>query len=479
MSGFFIGGLADGFMQGFNAVEQWRANRDERARQKQLDEENRATRAQTLDMQKQQMGLAQAQLGLQQQKQAADEAESKARLDLLNKNFGLSSAQLGLQQQKQAADIADSRQRLGLLSKESDRQDQQQWYANQEADLKIREAQRQERLRKAQTEIYPKMQAGTLTAEDAQKWKEATGLDLRDVTNDGFVDEALGVFHGLKTGQIKLDDPRIEPIADKLYGHYLQRGIGERMTPTDADGKPLGPEITVTGKRWGGAYQAPDGRWGVNVIVTGKDAAGNERVYQSQATRYGTGDPNDPVMTFSGEDFERPLVAAMYMNHAFNGDPKLKANIERVLGMGGGGKDEKTAAEVEALRAKAALYRNQAQGAGDTDKRHEAKMQDVRALANQRYGGKLNMLTDTEIGADRNGWDAVIEGADQLLRKYPEISSAEAFGLASRNYLANKGNAPSTPDAKGKQDGPKEGQVYEDANGNRAIYRNGKFEKVQ
>jgi hypothetical protein len=133
---------------------------------------------------------------------------------------------------------------------------------------------------------------------------------------------------------------------------------------------------------------------------------------------------------------------------------------------------------VNKLRSEA--FKNQAEGAVllTGDRTHESKMQDVRALVNQRYGGKLNMLNDEVIGADRDGWDFTLNESDRLLKENPGMSSADAFGQASRAYLAQRKPANAKPGQPAQQPQFIEGKVYQDANGNKAKWVNGTWQPL-
>ena len=445
MGSYFVGGLGDGLVQGFNAVEQWKRNREESERTKKLDERQTQLDQQNEGYRNAVLGLQGKQFGLAQAKQTSDQASEQTRLGILSdslgldkRRVGLAEAQLPLEQQRLDQSAAMDKARLGLLQNANQRENQDQWYQNQDNALKLKETQRVAGLKHAQDVLYPKLMAGTFSPEDADKWKEVTGLDLRDVIDNNKVDQAVNTFNGLKAGKVAPDDPRVKQSADWLYGNYLQRGIGETMHPVDESGKPLGPDIIRTHKEWGGAFQLPDGSMGLHVIVTGKDAQGNEHRYQSQVSKFGTDDPRDPVQGFSGTDFEKPLAAAMHMNNAFNSDPDLRATVERSLDMSRDNKDqlegEKLKAEVGKLKAEAGKTQAETGQIATGGKEHEDRMKDVRALANERFGGKYDPTTGNTVGGDTAAWEATISGADKLLRENPKLSSAEAFGKANDSY---------------------------------------------
>jgi hypothetical protein len=113
----------------------------------------------------------------------------------------------------------------------------------------------------------------------------------------------------------------------------LQRNIGDKVRVRDEQGNPTGPEITVTNKSWAGAYPTTDGKFGLNTWVEGMDDKGQTHKYLAPVTLNGMGG-DDPIVAFSGDDLEKPLVASMYFNHEFNSNPQLKANIQRVLNGG-------------------------------------------------------------------------------------------------------------------------------------------------
>jgi hypothetical protein len=463
MNGYLVGGLADGLISGFNAVTQWNAMKKEQdrqdkqdARQAQLDASNEAYRQRT-------MGLADAQLDLSKQKQAAELADNSARLGILQDTLGLDKTKtaaqiayqrgqlglaqdtLGLDKTKTAAQIELQKGQFGLAQAANLRADQDQQYQNLQNQYKAAQMKRQEDIQFAQNQIYPKFIAGNATPADVMEWKKRTGLDLADLTNDHFIDEAVGVMHGLKTGQVKHDDPRVNEVADRLYGGMLQRGIGDKVKVRDAQGNPTGPEITVEQKAWAGAYPRDDGRFGLNTWVIGKDAQGNMQRSLAPVTLHGTGGKDDPIVSFSGDDLEKPLVAAMHFNHAFNQDPVLRANIKRVLSGETDTKSEaeklKLMSEVDKNKAAAEHERAQTENerGGGGSKAHEGKMQDARSMAKDLYGGKMNALDGTIIGAEPDGYNATIEGADKLLRENPKLSSADAFQQARKGYEATKG----------------------------------------
>jgi hypothetical protein len=326
MNGYFAGGLTDGFLQGLGAVMQYQNMLHEQKRQSTLDQ-------QSADYRERQAGLADVELQLKREQLAQEQANKdrtagfeQQRIDVLKGGLGLSTVQQ--QQQNQIA-----RQQLELQQRESARQDQAQAAQNWQDRFKQQQLQRQEGLKLAQTQIYPKIAAGTLTPDDVANWKRYTGLDLADLTDDHLVDNAVHLFHGLKTGQVPMNDPRLNAVASRLYGGMLQRNIGDKVRVRDEQGNPTGPEITVTNKSWAGAYPTTDGKFGLNTWVEGMDDKGQTHKYLAPVTLNGMGG-DDPIVAFSGDDLEKPLVASMYFNHEFNSNPQLKANIQRVLNGG-------------------------------------------------------------------------------------------------------------------------------------------------
>ena len=445
MSGYFVGGLGDGLIQGFNAVEQWRHNRKESERQDRqderqakLDEENQGYKKALLDLQSKQYGLAEA-------KQGADIASEQTRMGILSDTLGLDRQKLGLaavasnQSQQQIDDArALNQAKLGLAQQENQRQQQSQWYQDQENAIKIKEAQRVMGLKEVQDTLYPKLVAGTFGPKDAEAWKQKTGLDLRDLVDNSKVDAAVNAFNGLREGKIKPDDPSLLESAKWLYGSHLQRGIGEVMHPVDEQGRAIGPDIVRTSKEPIGFFQGPDGNYGLHLLVKGKDADGNEHAYQAQMTRFGTDDPRDPVMSLPSSVYEKPLAAAMHINNAFNQDPELRATVEKSLGMT---KDANTALQGDKLRAEALKARAEA---GKTfaetgqivtgEKNAKDKMEQVISLANSKYGGKWDPISNSMAGADPEARDSVVRKASELIKQNPSMSGVDLYGKAEESH---------------------------------------------
>jgi len=444
MNGYLVGGLADGLVQGFQAVTQWDALKKEQARQEKQDAENATYRQHAMGLADAQMGMSREELAMQQQKQQADIDNDKTRLGLAAVGLGLDKEKTAAQIDLQRSQLGIQQGQLGLAQAANARAEQDQAFQNAQNSLKMQELQRQQKIQTVQREVVPKMLAGNMTKEDVDKWDANMPFTLANLANDQQVDSAVGAFHDLKIGKIGLDDERINQAADWLFHNQLQRGIGEKVRVRDAQGNPTGPEIVVTSKHWAGAYPTKDGKFGVNMWVVGKDDQGKDVKYVAPVTAGGTGDPSDPIVSFSGDALERNLAAAMHFNHAYHNDKNFQASVNYALKGDTDTKAEaeksKLLAETDKAKTEAELNRakNETEKQGGGYKDQASKMDDVRALIKYRLGDKLNAIGETVLQGDAVGHDYVNREADRLNRENPKLTATQLYDQAFKSYEAAK-----------------------------------------
>lgn len=385
MNGIFAGGLANGFLQGFQAmgrelaqqgVMQREAVRDARdERRLQLEEEfrraedARATRESDSqiayrDLQGQEISARLPYAGQEvqsalDQRRATTEAQ-QLQNQTTRQTMGAEVELAGLKPLAARADIA-SRQaateqtqsstalnQASLTGKQLDNAQAQEQHARQQRKLVLDQA--SERLRNGEDP------GQVMTPEVVDAWSRQSGIPAEALFN-GNLNQAVGTLQGFVQGKVKKDTPEMTQALNLVYGGRIRRNLDEPVALlADANGQmkpvPVGTPGavggTITGKRIKGAFDVPQeevarmmqgylqqgmspkaaeqaarNRIAVLLDVDVKGADGKTYTYTAPLTRDGSARPDDPVYFPGPEDLAGPAASAEAINHAYHAHPEL------------------------------------------------------------------------------------------------------------------------------------------------------------
>lgn len=442
MNGFLLGGALDGFTRGLIASRGLMLDDAERERQARKDALGEQMHREEMDLKRQEI----------EQRKADSEANrlnEASRIDLARQGLGLDrekvqadtaykNAGLGLDRERLAADTAYKTAGLGL-----EREKTAQAAANMAADnARLSQAERREqekfdfeKAQRAKLEarqnlglVSAQLDSGAFNQQGYDTLKTALGYDPGEFFLNGKADAVLKTVEGVRAGQIKPDDPQVGQALDGVFGDYLRRGVGEKL--------PDGAEIT--GKRYVGLVPAHDkpGYFGIELEVQAQKD-GKPYTYRAPLTTKGSADPNDQAVLLHGDELEKPFAVML----GLNANQRFKEALKN-LQSGGAVTDPKQAAEIDKIkaqteeaRAKAGAAKATAESGGKASG-HESKMDDVRSMAREEFGGKYDGFGNMVEGGNRDAWAATLEEADRLLRDNPKMTATQAYSAAAKGYRA-------------------------------------------
>lgn len=150
------------------------------------------------------------------------------------------------------------------------------------------------------------------------------GVSVGSVADDNYVNNIKETIDLVRNGKVRPDDPVVTQAMYPVFNRTVQRNIGG--VSIDPDGNI--PVRTVK-KEFAGLVPNPKDptSFGVKVKVTGVDADGNTRSYESLASQHGTSASDDPYAFFNVRQLEGPFAATLAMNEGLRRNPNNRARF--------------------------------------------------------------------------------------------------------------------------------------------------------
>jgi len=474
MTSSIAAGLAQGLAQGLELGDQMALRRAALDRQDRVDAQAEQEQAFSQGLRGQALRLQQDQLAEQTRQAQAREGQSERQIGIAAQALGLDESKFKQTQQQQAFENQVTSEKLG---RERALFPLQQQGAELEL-AKARQAQAETEkalaVRKSMN-ILTQMQGGLIDPNSAEDYyqtlKTATGIDPMGFA-DGQVNGLLRTFTAVHDGKLDPNAPEALDAANGMFGARLQRGIGDRIDlpgvqAVGADGKPVaGVKGEVVDKRLSRVIPVPDdagnpsGRFVFGVASTVKAPDGKLYTYEAPLSLYGTSHPDDPALVLDGNDVSGHAAALLQIQHRYLTDPKFKAGFDTMLV---GRTPPKEAAEIELKQAEATNKRAEAVKHLAEAGTHDKVLKSVHDLLNKRFAA------DSLEGVAKDQRELMDQSrvlAGKYRARYPNATAEQIYGAVVRDL--GGGQSKDSGDYQ-------EGEVYQDGQGNQAVYKGGKW----
>lgn len=420
MNGFFVGGLGNGFIEGFKAVDDYVRGREAKDRADREDTRNEAYR-------QAQLGLHREQSALARDTQRANEREASARTDILRSGLGLNEREMKLKEDvapltrnKAAAEIEEARLK------------------NRASSLLVEQAEAREKMRGLSDRLLDPNQP--LSAEDV-RLMESAGYPMARFL-DGSTQGALKTFREVHDNPALLNDqamrPKVAEALNVLYPGVWQRGVGEKFKGDDG-------EYEITGKQFDGVFPLPaesghrDHLMARLKVKARPVGGGPEIEYYAPLTERGTAAQDDPVVAIPRAYMEQSGAGLATMQALIDNAPGFRERVARALAEGGADDEtvknqvavEKVRAETTAAQKRGAYYEA------------AAREKDANARSKEKDGGaKGNTKLGKVVNKDFSEAPVIIDMEAGTMRRPVEVGGAQdnqgALAQVKADFMAKK-----------------------------------------
>jgi hypothetical protein len=492
INGIMAGGLASGFLQGFQSMGQELARQGTIQREARQDEREQQRLQMEADIKRRLADLEERQLGMQEQRTAADIAHQQTQDALQGKLYGLKEDELQSVTKPQAA--AEVAYRYGVLGNQARQTelDYSKFQAEQAA--RQRAEQKQAAQQRLMGQWLPMAQENKeLPPEAFADMETVSGIPAKSWLN-GEAANAVKTFDRLFAGEIDMNDPLVHRALETTYRSYLDRGKGEPIALAPGPGGQLSAvpagtpgavEGTITGKRITRITQIPEEEaqkvaqrlvqaqpgltpeqalaqarhyYGAELQVDVQGRDGRTYSYRAPLTMSGSTDPNDPVVFASSNQIAKGPAAMKMMYTALQRDPAFLRGMKAYAESGKTGPDAyqqarllndntRTQIQIEESARKAREERRQA----DKDAR-AMKESKLKALSDQ---ADMEFTTADDMGVKSYDAERASRAkalAAEMLKANPEADWPTIWAQVRQRMGAGTPQVTVPADANGKKD---------------------------
>jgi hypothetical protein len=305
----------------------------------------------------------------------------------------------------------------------------------------------------------------------AEAWK-AFGVDFGTLMSPEYAAAEETLKRAVAEG--KLTDRSTLPAWGVVFKDRLNRTSGEVLDqpvqrPDGRGGTVTLPKgTTIMDRDLVGVRAAPGGGVYGIVRVGYRTPDGTEGAYIAPIDQSRTAGANGDPMVISADEAIRQLVGRAKAREMLVSDPKIKSRVSAFLtARDQGGASAKSSAQIQYLQYVADTVFDGDQKAAFNAIRGGNTRQIAASMA-----GKMVEMQKNAPRAQRKSYEQLYQEALTMVQNAAASSGSGDSGAQGGGAdVADMAGAPSGDFV--------EGQIYEDAQGNQAVYRNGQFEPVE